>query len=254
MNRELTKILKTVYENTGIDVLLYASDGSFIASATGRTFFRPVKLSFDTVFSDTESHRTHFKLYYKTDRLFGEIEGDGAVAANYAYMLSNLIENMAAREGNLSKEEYAKRILLGDCSGADVHKFKIKYAVPELPFYVLAVRSGQKIAEVLNISAQYVTNGVDFAVKIGERECVIVKFIEDDGEYQSSADFAFFLANSMYEELGTARRDRRWRHFPPFRGRVRILSAGGNGAAHEQRVRFQGQRAHVPRVYPHQNA
>lgn len=202
MNRELTKILKTVYENTGIDVLLYASDGSFIASATGRTFFRPVKLSFDTVFTDTESHRTHFKLYYKTDRLFGEIEGDGAVAANYAYMLSNLIENMAAREGNLSKEEYAKRILLGDCSGADVHKFKIKYAVPELPFYVLAVRSGQKIAEVLNISAQYVTNGVDFAVKIGERECVIVKFIEDDGEYQSSADFAFFLANSMYEELG----------------------------------------------------
>ena len=91
MNRELTKILKTVYENTGIDVLLYASDGSFIASATGRTFFRPVKLSFDTVFTDTESHRTHFKLYYKTDRLFGEIEGDGAVAANYAYMLSNLI-------------------------------------------------------------------------------------------------------------------------------------------------------------------
>lgn len=74
--------------------------------------------------------------------------------------------------------------------------------MPELPFYVLAVRSGQKIAEVLNISAQYVTNGVDFAVKIGERECVIVKFIEDDGEYQSSADFAFFLANSMYEELG----------------------------------------------------
>lgn len=196
MNRELTKILKTVYENTGIDVLLYASDGSFIASATGRTFFRPVKLSFDTVFSDTESHRTHFKLYYKTDRLFGEIEGDGAVAANYAYMLSNLIENMAAREGNLSKEEYAKRILLGDCSGADVHKFKIKYAVPELPFYVLAVRSGQKIAEVLNISAQYVTNGVDFAVKIGERECVIVKFI--DGRRRISVERGFRVFSRQF--------------------------------------------------------
>lgn len=202
MNRELAKILKTVYENTGIDVLLYAPNGSFIASATGRMFFRPVKVPFDAVYSDTELHRTHFKLLYKSDRLFGEIEGDDAVSANYAYMLANLIENMSNKEINLSKDEFAKRILLGDCGGAEIHKFRIKYSVPDLPFYVLAVRSSQKIEEVLNISTQYVTNGVDFAVKTGDRECALVKFIEDDGEYQSSADFAYFLSNSMFEELG----------------------------------------------------
>ena len=66
--------------------------------------------------------------------------------------------------------------------------------------------------------------------------------------------FRVFSRQFHVRRTGTARRDRRGRHFPPFRGRVRILSAGGNGAAHEQRVRFQGQRAHVPRVYPHQNA
>lgn len=202
MHREVSKILKTVYENTGIDVLLYAPNGTFIASATGRTNFRPIKAPFDSVYADTDMHRTHFKLFYRAERMIGEIDGDGAVAANYAYMLSNLIENMANREINLSKDEYTKRILLGDCGGAEIHKFKIKYAVPELPFYVLAVRSSQKISEVLNLSTQYVTNGVDFAVKTGERECVLIKFLEDDGEYQTGADFAFFLSNSIYEELG----------------------------------------------------
>jgi len=202
MHRELTKIVRNIYENTGIDVLLYSADGSFVASASGRTDFKPVEAPFATVYSDSEAHRTHFKIVYKTDRLFGEIEGDSSVAANYGYMLANLIENSANRELNLSKDAFAKRILLGDCGGAEVHKFRIRYSVPDLPFYVLAIHCEQRVAEVLNLSAQYVTNDVDFAVKTGDRECVLIKFAEDDGEYQSGADFAFFLANSIYEELG----------------------------------------------------
>ena len=201
MIRELTKIIKTVYENTGIDVLLYAKNGTFIASATEKRDFKPIT-SFENIYVDTENHSTHFKIFYRTDSIFCQIEGDDATARNYAYMLSGIIESLAGKEVNLSKDEFAKRIILGDCGGSDVHKFKTKFSIPELPFYVLAVKCSQKVNEVLNISSQYVTNGVDFAVKINEKECVLIKFVEDDGEYQSSADFAFFLANSIIEELG----------------------------------------------------
>ena len=54
----------------------------------------------------------------------------------------------------------------------------------------------------MSFLTQYAGEEADTAVAVTGKDCAFIKFMDEDTEYQSSADFANFLARSLLEEVG----------------------------------------------------
>lgn len=144
-----------------------------------------------------------FRFFYGGEAYLGGIEGTDKLAQSYALMLPAFIESRALSSAELSKTEYLKKILLGECSPSDIHKYMLKYAVKSAPCFVVALKLGGVTEDVLNLLVQYGGNNADTAIRLDHDHCVLVKFAGDENsEYRSATDFAEFLAQSLQEELG----------------------------------------------------
>lgn len=201
MYSELKKSIQTVYSKSGIDVILFSPEGKFLFSAAGD---KPPHLppAFAGVSQDEERGYTYFKVLHRGAEYVCAIKGTGTTEKNYALFLSDAIENSAGKALNLPKAEFVRRILLGECSASDIQTYAIKYSVPDQPCFALAVSSETKASEVCNMLSQYAGGESDTAVVVTGKDCAFIKFMEEDSEYQSSADFANFLARSLLEEVG----------------------------------------------------
>lgn len=198
MNAEIRKVIRSIQENTGIEISVFGADGKPL-SVRG-AFTAPQQLR--GIRQDEDTGHTFFRVLCKSDQYICAIEGTGSVQKNYAYLLTDMIENASSRAVNLPKHEFLKRILIGECGPVDVQKFRIKYAMPDLPCCALAIAAEGKTADVIALLSQYAENESDCAVAVSGRECAFVKFIDPASEYQSAADFASFLSCSLLEELG----------------------------------------------------
>lgn len=92
-----------------------------------------------------QNGRTYFKAVFRSEQYLFGLEGATRVQKNYAFLLSDLIENSSSRAVNLPKGEFVRRILLGECAPSDVQKYRVKYSVPDLPCFVLAVAAEEKL-------------------------------------------------------------------------------------------------------------
>lgn len=198
MNAELKKIVRSVRENTGIDIHVY--------SAEGRPLSHPGEPAVpglpDGIVQSASPARTLFRVSFRSERFICAIEGAGSEQRNYAFLLADLIENSPGRSLELPKGEFVRRILLGECDPADVQRFRAKYGVPDLPCFVLALAAEGKASDVVALLSQYAEGEADCAVPVSGKDCAFVKFAGEDSDYQSPTDFADFLARSLYEELG----------------------------------------------------
>lgn len=148
---------------------------------------------------------TFFRFLYKNAGYIGVLKGTGPTERNYALLLPAYIESFSEKEAGLSKAEYMKRILLGECSSAGIYRFMSKFSVGKSACFVLSFQVPRLMAETMSLIAQYGGNSVDTVVKMDSRNCVLVKYAdEEESEYQSPADYAEFLAQSLKEELGIA--------------------------------------------------
>lgn len=201
MYSDLKKSIQTVYQKTGVDVFLFSPEGKFLFSAAGeRPSFEP--RAFAGVLQDEGAGITFFKVLYRGAEYICALKGSGAVEKNYAVFLSDAIENTAGKALNLPRSEFIRRILLGECSNDDVQTYAIKYSVPDRPCFALAVSSDIKAGELSSYLTQYASGEADTAVVVTGKDCAFIKFMDEDSEYQSSADFAWFLARSLLEEVG----------------------------------------------------
>ena len=199
MYSELKTSIQSVYQKTGIDVFLFSPEGKFLFSAAGEKppfAFR----RFGGVLQADGA--TFFKVLHRGAEYVCAIQGAGPVERNYAVFLSDAIENTAGKSLNLPRGEFIRRILLGECSADDVQTYAIKYSVPESPCFALAVSSDLKAGELMSFLTQYAGEEADTAVAVTGKDCAFIKFMDEDTEYQSSADFANFLARSLLEEVG----------------------------------------------------
>jgi carbohydrate diacid regulator len=156
---------------------------------------------FDGVTDD--GNHTFFRFWYKNAGYVGVLEGTGTIEKNYALLLPAYIESFADKEADLSKTEYLKRILLGECSSAGVYKYMSKFSVGKTACFALALYVPKLLEETLAVIAQYGGNSLDTVVTLDARHCVLVKYVgEEESEYASPADYAEFLAQSLKEELG----------------------------------------------------
>ncbi len=191
---ELKKISNQISETLGMSFHYYEEKSKPTSGAV-------CEYPFEGVTDDGEY--TFFRFLFKGVGYVGALLGVGETTRNYATLLPSYIESFAEKETELSKMEYLKRILLGECSSLGIYKYASKYSVREVACYALAIRVPKMLKETISIIEQYVGNSLDTVVRMGEDECVLVKYVDKkENEYQSSVDYAEFLAQSIQEELG----------------------------------------------------
>lgn len=191
---ELERIAKSISEKIGVEFSFYAENT--------RPVGQPVcDKQFDTVTDDGE--HTFFRFLYKNVGYVGCIRGAGDVERNYALLLPSYVESFAEKETELSKTEYLRRILLGECSSMGIYKYATKFSVKGTACFVIVLRVPKLLQEALALLEQYGGNSLDTAVQMSEDTCVLVRFSagEEDG-YREAVDYAEFLVQSLKEELG----------------------------------------------------
>ena len=102
----------------------------------------------------------------------------------------------------LNRQEYLKKMLLGEYSQTDAYKYAVKFGVKEIPCFVLAIRFTKAYPETEALLKQYADAKEDCVVKFDDKNFAFVKAAEPSEEYSSPAEYAGFLAGFLTEELG----------------------------------------------------
>lgn len=201
MEKEILTFLEEFTAKTGIDFSCYDSDGEKVfGNGDGEDV---TGLSFEGVLTDVKKDRTLFHIKIKNAEFIGEIRGAGSAGKNYAYLLSALIERTFGKNASLSREEFYRALILGELALSDVGKYMRKYSVGDGACSAMIIVSDRDNAGVRDAVDAYVEDKKDFTVRLDERSFVLVKFIESAaGDYRSFAEYAEYIAGSIYEELG----------------------------------------------------
>ena len=191
---ELAKIVKETEEKTGIHFTYYPENA--------RPQGVPVcDKPFETVTDNGQF--TFFRFSFKAVGYVGAIAGAGETERNYATLLPAFIESFTEKESELSKSEYLKRILLGECSSLGIFKYSTKFSVRGISCFTLAIHVPKMIQETVALIEQYGGNSLDTVMSMSETQCVLVKYIDGaDLGGTSPVDYAEFLFQSVKEELG----------------------------------------------------
>jgi carbohydrate diacid regulator len=202
MDADIRIFINGIREKTGINFSVYSATGDFIAGngKVGDT----VPTDVEDVVLDSENNRTLFLIKYKSKCFIGKIEGASMEQKNYAYLIGELAENSYFKESGLSKADFFKAILLGETNHAQISRYMRKYAIKNMPAFVMIIGvKPSAIEDVISLLSNYSSDGIDFVVKIDDEQLAFVKFMDDDSEeYQSSTEYAEFLKLTIYEETG----------------------------------------------------
>lgn len=191
---ELEKIRAELLGKTGLALDFYREN-------TKPTGVAVCDTPFEQVTDDGEN--TFFRFLYKNVGYIGVIKGAGKTERNYALLLPSFVESYFEKETDLTKAEFLKRLLRGECPSAVIYKYAAKYSLRESSCFVLALRVPRLKSEAIALMAQYGGNSLDTVVEMDGDECVLVRFVGDEeDEYRSAVDYAEFLAQSLKEELG----------------------------------------------------
>ncbi|MBQ8684786.1 MAG: helix-turn-helix domain-containing protein [Clostridia bacterium] len=192
--KEIEKIVRELSEKLQISLAFYPENGRASGVPVCDKQFEGI--------TDDGSY-TYFRFSFKNAGYIGVLVGVGKEAFALATLLPAYIESSVDREAELSKTEYLKRILLGECSTLGVYKYATKFSVRGAACFALVLRVPKMMTETLAVIEQYGGNTLDTAVQMSEETCALVKFLDrSENEYQSSVDYAEFLAQSLKEELG----------------------------------------------------
>ncbi len=190
---ELQACIQKIKETLGVDVSYYLE-----GAQAGNT---PVcEKPFEGVTSDGTN--TFFRFTFQGVGYVGVIESVGREAENYATLLPVYIESSVDREAQLSKTEYLKRILRGECSSMGAYKYAEKFSVAGVPCFAIVLHIPSMMQEAMEIIKQYDGNSLDVAIDVDESTCALIKFVpHKDEEDVSNVAYAEVLAQSLQEEL-----------------------------------------------------
>ncbi|MBQ8290952.1 MAG: helix-turn-helix domain-containing protein [Clostridia bacterium] len=191
---EVEKTVKTTAEKLGINI-------SFYAEGTKPVGMPVCDRPFESVCDD--GNYTFFRFSFKNAGYVGVLCGVGEVEKNYASLLPAYLESFVDKEADLSKTDYLKKILKGECSSLGVYKYATKFSVRGAACFAIVIRVPKMMKETLAVIEQYGGNSLDTVVQMTDETCVLVKYLDEtENEYRSSVDYADFLAQSLKEELG----------------------------------------------------
>ena len=203
MDADIKIFINGIREKTGIDFSVYAQSGEFIAGSASSA--STVPCGFEGIVSDEKNNRTLFSIKYKSKGFIGCIDGAGQAQNIYAYLISELAENSYFKESGLSRKEFFKAILMGETNHAQISRYMKKYAIRDMPAFVMVINTLKNNASEIKAILDNGTDGMDFVVKLDDEQLSYVKFIdEESSEFQSPTEYAEFIKQSIYEETGAS--------------------------------------------------
>ncbi len=190
MDNDLKYLLNLIKENTGIRVNVHLPAGN--------------ELKPEDMGIKTDGEKTFFGFVFKSSEYVGELEGNDDAARAYAYLIKEFINGKNVADLDLGMNEYLKKIVLGECDTAQTENFKMKFNVKDVACYVLAIVCPKGNGEeVMNLLESFSGNTLDTPLAVDETNFAFVKFTErTDSEYQPASEFAEYLVQSIFEELG----------------------------------------------------
>ena len=202
MDADIRIFINGIKEKTGIEFSVYGADGNFIAGCADENDVVPTKV--EDIIVDENKNCTFFSIKYKSKSFIGKINGCDQTCKNYAYLISELAENSFFKEFGISKRDFVKAILLGETNYSQVKRYMRKYAIKDMPAFVMVISVPEDLTEdVKEILYNYSLVDTDFVIVTPESQLAFVKFIDNTSEeYQSSTEYAEFLKQSIYEETG----------------------------------------------------
>ncbi len=201
MDADIKVFIGNIKEKTGIAFSIYKANGEFVGGSG--TIYKNIPKSVHGIVVDVDNDRTLFQISYKNKNFIGCLDGASVEQKNYAYLISELAENSFFKESGLSKADFFKAILFGEANHSQISRYMKKYGIKDHTscVFLIGVNSEHvdEIKEVLSTCAE----PNDLAIKIDDEQLAFVKFlIEENGDYQSPTEFAEFLKQSIYEEIG----------------------------------------------------
>lgn len=200
----MTLVLRTLKQKTGITIDVYSSDFKFLYSSGEKIPF-VYDGGYTEGLQDKKQNVTLFRFRFKRENYYGVIYGAGDVSRNYAMFICEHMENSGTLGDDLSKRDFLRGIVFGECNGLQIVKFMRKFSVPAVACYVLAIScENGSVDDVIDFLETYTINGLDTAFSTGEKECAFVKFLtfENEGEFRSPLEFASIFTGSVFEETG----------------------------------------------------
>ncbi len=201
MYAELISFVKDVFEKTGINFSVYSIKGEMVAGK--KLDYTLNQESVDEVKVDNQNNCTIFPMLYKGRTFNCVIDGNTAVEKNYAFLISQLAENYFSKDSGLTEEDFYKALLYGEINHSQINKYMSKYALKDLPGFVMLIEIEPSRAKECE---NFLTNCVetyDFFIRLNQDQIAFVKFIEEQtSEGQSSTEYAEFIKQSLYEEMG----------------------------------------------------
>ncbi len=200
MDVDVKIFANAIKEKTGLDLLVYSKEGKALFGSDKNL---ELCVDFEDVKCDAENNQTLFTLSLKNKDYVGAIEGTGQVQKTLALLIRELGASFFLKETGLSKEDFYKAVLLGEINHAQIFKHMNKFGIKDRSAFSMLVHvDGTHSAEVFQILKNCTFDG-DFAVQIDDEQLVFVKFIQEEGsEYQSPIDYAEFIKQLIYEEMG----------------------------------------------------
>ena len=200
MDIDVKIFANTIKEKTGLDLIVYSKEGKVLFGTDKDLDF---SVDFEDVKSDAETGRTIFTLTLKNKEYVGVIEGASKEEKTFAMLIRELGASYFLKEVGLSKEDFYKAVLLGEINHAQILKHMNKFGIKDRSAFSMLIHvDGVHSTEVFQILKNCTEDG-DFAVQIDYEQLVFVKFVqEQSNEYQSPIDYAEFIKQLIYEEMG----------------------------------------------------
>lgn len=204
MDSDIKSFVNGIKEKTGIDVAIFSLSGKLVGGTIIES--EPVPVGIDRPVVDKQRNRILFTVNIRRKKYIGRIFGTGVAERNYAYLINELAENFFSKETEYSRSEFYKAILTGEMNYSQFRRYAVKFSVPEVPCFamIIAVSDGD-VSDVVNVLLGYGNDEQDFVVTMETKRCAFIKFLDAvSDEYQSSTEYAEFLKQSIYEEIGVS--------------------------------------------------
>lgn len=142
---------------------------------------------------------TQFTLEFCGEKITAYLDGSGGAVQQTANLVRYLTANADMLRPAPDKEEYLKNILLGEGGEWYAFRFLSKYNLGDAACFAVSVQEEKRMGETVAHLERCIADTRDMVVKMDDARCTVVKFCE---EGQSPFDFAQFLSQSLYEEIG----------------------------------------------------
>lgn len=201
MDKEFRNFIEEISKKTNNEIGVYDESGNYLYGKNEKTISA---INFADVFVDCPENKTYFKLKYKNKTYIAEIDGSDSEAQGFAYLIAKLSETSYGQEKTLTKDEFYRKLLLGNFTYYEISKYMKEYVLSDREVFSMLITcpSGreEEIIEVLN---SYTQDENDHIIRIEEGKLVLIKFIDEEvEEYRSVKEYGEFLYQSINEITG----------------------------------------------------